>query len=273
LLSINITRQAEVLLMPHWLQRKILLPIVFIGVAALTVRCSPTSAPVQRANGLTCQPTKNAAGAMDCSFKCPDGRLLSLPEAMASQSKDQLNFLFCGVPLPAPKSAPGVQGSSPAATVPTAAVPLLNQQVDICDPLKGVINFVLAQPPQDLTGKKLVVDIQGQETPCSISSIYAGELSCKLPPNTSFPTSVIVRVDDQVVNIFPYSGGDCEGRPGFHDTSVQTSGAAAPQPPPVPQPGPHPGGPGGHGPHPPHQPKPPHGHGHGLGVLLGILPI
>jgi hypothetical protein len=268
--------------MPQWLQRKILLPVLFIGVAFLTVRCSTANTPVQRANGLTCQPGKGAGGGMDCSFKCPDGRLLSLPDAVVSQSKDQLNFLFCGVPLPAQNPAPSVQGSGPADTAPTAAVPLLNQQVDICDPLKGIINFVLVQPPQDLTGKKLVVNIQGKDTPCSISSAYSGELSCKLPPNTSFPTSVVVRVDNQIVNIFPYSGGNCEARPGFHDTSQQTSASAAPvpQPPPAPAPqpnpgghGPHPGDPGGHGPHPPHPPKPHHGHGHGLGILLAMLPI
>jgi len=37
----------------------------------------------------------------DCSFQCPDGRLLALPEALASKTRDALNFLFCGIPMPA----------------------------------------------------------------------------------------------------------------------------------------------------------------------------
>lgn len=262
--------------MPQWLQRKILLPLLFMGVAVLMVQCSTESPPVQHANGLTCQTHNNAANGglttakeTDCRFKCPDGRLLSLPEAVVSQSKDQLNFLFCGVALP--DNSPASSQSSAAAYPPsTTPVPLLNQQVDICDPVKGLINFVLAKPPQDLTGQKLIVQIQGQQTPCSISLAFPGELSCKLPPNTSFPTGIIVRVNDQVVNIFPYSGGDCEGRPALHDVLQQPAGSVPPPPAPQPPPGeghgPHPGG---HGPHPPHPPKP---QGGPKGLLL-TLPI
>jgi hypothetical protein len=263
--------------MPHRFQRNVLLPLLFIGVAVLTARCSGSSAPVQRPNGLTCQTHNSASNGgltvtteTDCSFKCPDGRLLSLPEAVTSQSKDQLNFLFCGVPMPAPAAAPSGQSADSADAAPTAPVPLLNQQVDICDPIKGIMNFVLAQPPQDLAGKKLVVQIQGKQTPCSISQAFPGELSCKLPPSTSFPAGIVVRVNDQVVNLFPYGGANCQAKPGPHEAAEQLSAPV----PPTPQPKPHPD-PGGHGPHPPHPPKPHHGGGHGNGhngLLLG-LPI
>jgi hypothetical protein len=270
--------------MQERLQRYILLSLLSLGAAVLLISCAPQKAPVQRANGLVCQTHSsstfaglNATTETDCTFKCPDGRLLSLPVAVSSQSKDQLNFLFCGVALPAP--APTPAGSSAGAdAVPAAALPLLNQQVDICDPLKGIMNFVLAQPPQDLSGKKLVVQIQGQEVPCSILPNLPGELSCKLPASISFPAGIIVRVNDQVVNMFPYGGGNCEGRSAYHPASEQFAGSQPPptEPPPAPgpnpNPGPHPGhggsgGDGGNG----HPPKPPHGHGKGpKGILLVV---
>lgn len=35
-------------------------------------------------------------------FKCPNGQVLSLPEAVSSQGKDDLNFMFYGTPRPSP---------------------------------------------------------------------------------------------------------------------------------------------------------------------------
>lgn len=230
--------------MPHWFQRTILLPLLSIGVAVLMVQCSSQSAPKQHPNGMTCQSHSSSADGglnvtteTDCSFKCPDGRLLSLPEAMASQTKDALNFEFCGVPLPADSGGGDVPANGQSVTAePSAAltpVPLLSQLVDLCDPLKGIINFVLAQPTQNLTGKKLVVDIQGQQTPCSITPAFPGELSCKLPPHISWPAGIIVRVNDQAVNLFPYSGANCELKAGPRAilTQAAATGAATQVPP------------------------------------------
>jgi hypothetical protein len=227
--------------MPNSLQRNIVLPLLSIMVAMLMVQCSGQSAPVHRANGLTCQSHSsstdgglNVTTETDCSFKCPDGRLLSLPAAVQSQTKDELNFEFCGVPFLAGGGADVAANQTPGTAAPTAPatpIPLLNGQVDLCDPLRGIINFILAQPPQNLTGKKLVVEIQGQQTPCSIDPAFPGELSCKLPPHTTWPAGIIVRVNDQAVNLFPYTGANCELKAGARAVlTEQAAGHASPTP-------------------------------------------
>src|SRR5512140_4021535 len=98
--------------MPMLFKRNIALSLLILGAAAFLVQCAPSEATSRHANGLTCQSyTTSSTGGVgvttgtDCRFKCPDGRLLSLPEAVVSQSKDELNFLFCGVPLPSPTPA------------------------------------------------------------------------------------------------------------------------------------------------------------------------
>jgi hypothetical protein len=234
--------------MRNSLQRNIMLSLLSIMVAILMVQCSGQNAPVHRANGLTCQTHSsssdgglNVTTETDCSFKCPDGRLLSLPAAMQSQTKDELNFEFCGVPFPADSGGDVAANQTLGTAQPTAPatpIPLLNEQVDLCDPLRGIINFILAQPPQNLTGKKLVVEIQGQQTPCSIDPAFPGELSCKLPPHTTWPAGIIVRVNDQAVNLFPYSGADCELKAGARAVlTEQAAGHASPTPvPPTPIP-------------------------------------
>jgi hypothetical protein len=234
--------------MRNSLQRNIVLSLLSIMAAILMVQCSGQSAPIHRANGLTCQTHSsssdgglNVTTETDCSFKCPDGRLLSLPAAMQSQTKDELNFEFCGVPFPADSGGDVAANQTPGTAQPTAPatpIPLLNEQVDLCDPLRGLINFILAQPPQNLTGKKLVVEIQGQQTPCSIDPAFPGELSCKLPPHTTWPAGIIVRVDDQAVNLFPYSGANCQLKAGARAVlTEQAAGHASPTPvPPTPIP-------------------------------------
>jgi hypothetical protein len=234
--------------MPNHLQRNILLSLLSIVTGVVMVQCSGQSAPTHRPNGMTCQTHSNSTDGglnvsteTDCNFKCPDGRLLSLPEAMASQTKDELNFEFCGVLLPVDSGAADVAANQESGTVvpspPATPVPLLSQIVDLCDPLRGIINFVLAQPPQDLTGKKLVVQIQGQQTPCKLDPAFPGELSCKLPAHTTWPAGIIVRVNDQAVNLFPYTGANCEAKAGPRAVLTKPAGSVSPTPvPPTQQP-------------------------------------
>ncbi len=114
-------------------RRNLLLSILFLGAAALMVECTTTSdAPAKYQNGLTCQSYTNyfnqgltVTKGSDCSFKCPDGRLLSLPDAVVSQSKDELNFLFCGAPMPTPSPQPGGPAASASETLCRRPLPRL----------------------------------------------------------------------------------------------------------------------------------------------------
>ncbi len=241
-------------------KRNLLLPLLFLGAAMFMVQCTASGTPSQRANGLVCQSySTTSVGGMgvtkgaDCRFKCPDGRLLSLPDAIASQTRDQLNFLFCGVPLPASNGIASANGGQPFVPTPTFAVPL-SRYVDSCDLDKHVINFILAQPAASLTGKTIEVDIRNQPLPCSLLPWPPGVYSCKLPPHTSFPAGIEVRLNGQVVDLWAYSGGSC-----YYGQTPRVPQPASPTQAP-PQSGPPPG-PGPKPPKPPHPPHPPHGHG------------
>ncbi len=175
------------------------------------VQCTSASAPQQYSNGLTCQSTTSTSAqgfgvvkGTDCRFKCPDGRLLSLPEAVVSESKQQLNFEFCGVPLPTATPA-----TKAGAAAPAPLVSPLNQTIEGCDMVAHVLNFAFVQPTPNLTGKQLTVDIQGQPMQCSIPSGMPGTYSCKLPPNVSFPAGIVVKINGQMVDEFPYGGIGC----------------------------------------------------------------
>ena len=232
--------------MPVRTRRNLLLSILFVGVAALLVECTTTSdAPAKYQNGLTCQSYTNnfnqgltVTKGSDCSFKCPDGRLLSLPNAVVSQSKEELNFLFCGAPMPTPSPRPGGPVAGPIDVLPTPTpAPLLTGEVSSCFLNTRVINFQFVQPPPDLTGKKLSVLIQGQPSQCYVPLGFPGSLSCKLPPNTSFPTGIVVTLDNVVVDSFAYNGTVCQqqaappnGSQGSLSTSVPATQRPTPRP-------------------------------------------
>src|SRR5512143_43490 len=171
--------------MSNRIKRNLLLPLLFLLVAALMAHCTTKQAPSEHPNGLTCSSYSSSfigglevqKGA-DCRFKCPDGRLLSLPEAVASQSKDELNFLFCGVPLPPSTPSAVSQGPATPIAIPSI-VPPLNKGVTSCDLTKHILTFTFIQPMPDLKGKTVGIEIQGQPAQCSILPKYPGILSCK----------------------------------------------------------------------------------------------
>ncbi len=118
---------------------------------------------------------------------------------------------------------------------PTAA-PLLTGQVSSCFLNTSVINFRFVQPPPDLTGKNLSVLIQGQPSQCYVPPGFPGSLSCKLPPNTSFPTGIVVTLDNAVVNSFSFNGVVCQQQAaqnssqGLLSTSVPATQRPTPKP-------------------------------------------
>ena len=235
------------------IRRNLLLPALFLGVAVFMVQCTPATAPSREANGLVCR-SSGGASETDCRFTCPDGRELSLPQAVSSQSKDELNFLFCGVPLPDP--AGGAQGlGSPFVATPTFAPPL-SRYVESCDLNKHVIKFAFAQPAQELAGKTIGVEIQGQPVQCSVDRYYPGIYACNLAPHTSFPAGIVFRVNGQVVDLFAYTGGACLYGQGtkvpLFPVLALTANATQPAANPTHEPKPT------HEPNPTHEPKPTH---------------
>src|SRR5512140_2883778 len=110
--------------------------------------------------------------------------------------------------MPTAPANPAIESSSNLTVVPTVAPPL-NEVVQSCNLATHVMVFAFAAPTPDLTGKTLTVDVQGQPSQCSSPSGMPGMLSCKIAPNTSFPAGIVVKVNGQVVQLFPFSGELC----------------------------------------------------------------
>jgi hypothetical protein len=79
----------------------------------------------------------------------------------------------------------------------------------MCDLGSRLINFRLVQPPPDLTGKTLEVEIAEQESTCYVNPTNPSLMTCTIPIEVSFPASILVRLDGAVVNEFVYSGLGC----------------------------------------------------------------
>jgi hypothetical protein len=86
---------------------------------------------------------------------------------------------------------------------------LLTDQVTMCDTGGGLISFRLVQPPPDLTGKTLVVQIGEQESSCYVNQVNPSLMTCTIPPGVVFPARVAVNLEGTVVNDFSYDGLYC----------------------------------------------------------------
>ena len=216
--------------------------------AFLLTSCRAYAQETTYSNGLTCQNYTDyqffvqrgeernfivqEEGA-NCSYTCPDGTVKesNIPgtiSSLYSSSKEELEVQLCGVasqatpeqPLATATVSPTLVSvlsptptSSPTrtvtATVTSTSVPLLTGLVSMCDLGNNLINFRIVQPPPNLTGKTLELEMDGQDSACYINSTNPSLLTCTIPIGVSFPASILVRLDGAVVNEFVYNGLGC----------------------------------------------------------------
>jgi hypothetical protein len=79
----------------------------------------------------------------------------------------------------------------------------------MCDTGADLVSFRIVQPPPDLTGKTLTVQIAEQESACYVNQTNPSLLTCTIPAGVTFPARVVVNLDGAVVNDFNYDGLYC----------------------------------------------------------------
>jgi hypothetical protein len=162
-----------------------------------------------------------------------------------SSSKEELDVELCGIaagaaptaqeslltafpvstesPTPVasrtPRVSPTAVSTSVASASPTgsglavvtlpAQGALLTGTVSMCDLGGKLINFRITQPPQEITGRALEVQIGGQKSNCYVNPTNRSLLTCSIPIGVSFPARVLVTLDGRVVNDFEYNGLGC----------------------------------------------------------------
>lgn len=193
---------------------------------------SPTE-PVTYENGLSCVYINDEDA--NCSYICPDGTMkeVNLSDISISSSKEELDAEVCNsvprstatsmeslltlFPVSSPTRTPtasrtpaisSTASSTSLATV-SAGDSLLTGSVSMCDLGGKLINFRMAQPPQDITNRTLEVQIGDRESVCYINPTNRSLLTCRLPIGVSFPATIVVSLDGTQVNEFVYSGLGC----------------------------------------------------------------
>lgn len=143
---------------------------------------------------------------------------------------------------PVPTATPLPPGQSIIIPQPNILIlqPVLAGSVSACDTGLGFINFPLADPLPDLTGKNLEVIINGYKVNCTIAGSRNQVLACSLPPDITFPLSVGTTVDSVQVDSFSFDGAICthtvptkEREPNDPDNPVAPNAPNTPIPTPV----------------------------------------
>lgn len=194
-------------------------------------------------DGMSCQAYTDyfedglsVSNGLECYYTCPSevvGPIDFEADPSLSSSKGDLDRQLCGIaPQFAPTNPPASASPTPTAPLtptalitpiasstalatatagisPTAGPPLLTGQVTKCDMGLNLINFRIAEPVPDLTGKALTVLISELESICEVNPTNTSILSCTVPTTVTFPISVVVSLDGAVVNDFTYDGAGC----------------------------------------------------------------
>ncbi len=175
--------------------------------------------------GLDCRSLNQG---LECNYTCPDGTVITFnyeDDPSLSATKGDLDRQFCGItpqvtpteppagPSPTPMATPTILtlATVTASPTPTAQpqLPLLTGSAPMCDLGGSLINFRIAEPVPDLTGRTLDVRIQDQASACYVNAVNPSLLTCSLPGDIVFPASVVVSLDGAVVNDFVYDGIGC----------------------------------------------------------------
>lgn len=208
--------------------------IMFLVFSVFLVTMCGTAPERQLANpieGLNCRAGDGQRG-MECFYTCPEGTvgpILFDGDPSLSLSKGDLDRRYCSsasqptstqppaepsptqteVPTDVATEAPTVAPSATVVVPVTGQDPLLSETVSMCDLGGKLINFRIASPAPDLTGKNLEVQIAEQDSVCYVNPTNLSLLTCVLPNDISFPAHIVVSLDGAIVNDFEFSGLGC----------------------------------------------------------------
>ncbi|MGZ9164236.1 MAG: hypothetical protein ACXW4U_03575 [Anaerolineales bacterium] len=217
---------------------KLFLTLAISSLLLTMCRTYEQSHLVNRIVGLSCrnyigyfEEGLETSKGLECTYACPNGTVVPLDfevDPSVSVSKADLDRMFCGVaapqftptdpaastsPTPAASETPAAS-ATPEATAtsqasPTPQPPLLSGRVTMCDTGISLISFRIVEPPPDLAGKTLAVQIADLDTTCATNPTNPSLLTCTIPPLVTFPARVVLRLDGAVVNDFTYDGLGC----------------------------------------------------------------
>ena len=213
------------------MKRKLFL--AFYALLLTMCRTYSQTLPVSSIDELSCRPYSNlfeGSQGFECTYTCPNGEKIGPrdfeTDPSLSATKGDLDRLFCGVVPPTstqastlvagsstPAETPTVEATATTAATATIAptrLPLFTGQVTMCDTGGNLISFRMVDPPPDLTNTILRVEIAGQESSCTVNPTNPSLMTCTLPDDLAFPASVIVRLDDVVVNELTLDGTGCD---------------------------------------------------------------
>lgn len=213
---------------------------LMLFISLFLTMCSPFANNVTTySNGLRCENRRGVSGGEEanCTYMCPDGSVKQTNVSgsispLYAASREELDAQLCGVafeasptealatipptglPSATPAASPTLSASPTVQPTSTAGIPLtasslLSGAVTMCDTGIDLISFRLVQPPPDLTGKTLTVQIAEQESICYVNHVNPSLLTCTIPPGVTFPTRVVASLDGAVTNDFTYDGLGC----------------------------------------------------------------
>ena len=209
--------------------------LAFFALLLTMCRTYAQAEPFTSIDGLVCQPFNEPFGSskgFECTYTCPDGQVIGPrdfdTDPSFSATKGDLDRLFCGIEpststsaptlvaadTAAPAETPTLEASATVAATATETIsptgsPLFTGRITMCDTGGNLISFRLVDPPPDLTGKIVTIEIAGQENSCEVNPVNPSLMTCTMPPELIFPVSVIVRLDDVVVNELTLDGIGC----------------------------------------------------------------
>jgi hypothetical protein len=153
------------------------------------------------------------------------------PEAMVAANTPEVPTL---TPSPTSTSTAQAAAQEQVIIIPTQNLlilpPVLAGGVTACDTGLGFINFPLASPQPDLSGRSVSILLNGNKLNCKVAGSQSQVLGCSLPPGASFPATVSASIDDVQVNNFPFDGAICTNTVPTKETQDSASPATAEPP-------------------------------------------
>lgn len=219
------------------MRKKLKLFVVFSSLLLTMCRRYEAAPPLLTMDGLSCRNYTayfehglSSSKGLECYYACPDKTIGPLDfqiDPALLYTEGDMDRLYCGIG-PQPTSTASSPSASPAPVesptlvltptleisvtaeiTPTAPAPLLTGKVTMCDTGIHLISFRIIEPPPDLTGQTLTVQIADQESSCYINPTNPSLMTCTLPAGVTFPAPVVASVDGVVVNDFVYDGLGC----------------------------------------------------------------
>lgn len=216
-------------------RKRIAINLVLTALFVVVCRCGPptpgASASLKDGTLITCtRYTEYTTSGLleryyayeDCVVPCPDGSTVQVKDfgvhpGLLSLSDVQGAYCPAAQAASAPLESPTATATAtdtetaPLAppTDPPALQPVLAGSVTVCDTGLQYINFPLADPLPDLTGKSVSILLNGVRVKCKVAGSDQRLLGCTLPSDTVFPLLVTATIDGEEVNNFSFDGAIC----------------------------------------------------------------